>query len=509
MPIDVLPGTIGLVTSSLDGDYSRRLVAGVTKVLTDRGYLPLCFSPSGSATAEYQVPLGFLELIDPKQLAGLIFSPPSVHFVDEVASSARAATASSYDLRLFLQRMGDLPVVCVGAGLEGVPSVWVQNAAGIRMLMKHLTECGRRRIAFISGPAQNVEAKSRFGAWEDYCSEHSLPHGDELVEAGDFTPSSGEAAAMRILKKSANNLPDAIVVSNDRMAVGVLRALCTMSLRVPDDISVVGFDDLEAESTNPPLTTIRQPVFEMGHRAAEVLVAMLNHERVSTEHMFTPKLVVRASSRPGIRRALSQPAPPTDGNSVFLESAYPSEKLRLSAVHGRNDEEQQRMPGMASDSPPLELEAALERARVRDRDLVAGVRSMRDRAVEHLVQLLQAAGSLTQVHTTVLTCLRFIGMQSLILALRESDDSPDKYRVVVACDVTQDAPLRMLGTQLAGAQVMAIQAQCVPGLLRIAQPLYCDSQYRGVLVSSGILLDNHLLSQLGTVLVNATMRFER
>lgn len=514
MPIDVQPGTIGLVTSSLDADYSRRLVAGASKVLTEGGYSPLCFSPGASGSTEYQVPHEFLELVDPKQLVGLILTPPSVQFVD--ASSQSGSTSPdcdtvtrSYDLERFLLRLGDLPTVCVGAGIAGVPGVWVQNGAGIRMLMKHLTECGRRRIAFIRGPKQNVEAKSRFLAWEDYCVEHSLPHGEQLVEIGDFTPSSGEAAAMRILKKNAGELPDAVVVSNDRMAVGVLRALCTMGLSVPDDVSVVGFDDLEAESADPPLTTIRQPVFEMGHRAAEVLVALLKQEPVSTEHMFTPKLVVRASSRPGRRRRLSGPARLAGSNSVFLVSAYPSEKLLIPAIRGRIQDEQKQAESLSVQSEPqaLELEADLERAKAREQDLVAGVRRMRAHAVEHLDQVLGCAGCLAEVHTAILTYLRFIGMQSLVVALRAKGAAPQgRYRLVVACDVTNDAPLRKLDAQLSGAQVTAVQAQSTPGLLRIAQPLHCEGQYCGVLVASGILLDNQLLSQLGTVLVRAVTR---
>ena len=514
MPVDVLSGTIALVTSSLDADYSRRLVAGIAKVLTENGYSPLCFSPGASSPTEYQVPFGFLELVNPKQLAGLIFTPPSVQFVDapsrrDGAAVAQGIATPSYDLDCFLQNLGDLPTVCVGAGIEGVPGVWVQNAAGIRMLMKHLNECGRRRIAFICGPQQNVEAKSRFRAWEDYCSEHSLPHGDEIVETGDFTLASGEVAAVRILKKNADNLPDAIVVSNDRMAVGVLRALCTMGLIVLDDISVVGFDDLEAESADPPLTTIRQPVFEMGHRAAEVLIAMLKQEPVSAEHMFIPKLVVRASSRRGCRRVLSEPVRLAGGNSVFLESAYPSEKMLLPKIRGRLEDARKRTDSNTIQGAPLaiELEADLERAKVREQDLVAGIRRMRAHAVEHLDQVLCKAAGLPEVHTAVLTYLRFIGMQSLIVALRvKNANSPGTYRLVVAGDVATDAPLKKLDTQFAAAQVMAVQAQPTPGLLRIAQPLYCQDQYCGVLVASGILIDNQLLSQLGSVLVRAVTR---
>jgi|GEM_PF-3547864 len=514
MPVDVLPGTIGLLTSSLDADYSRRLVAGSAKVLTESGYSPLCFSPGATGTTEYEVPLGFLELVNPKQLAGVIFSPPSMQFVETQSRRSGAAAAEdtatpSYDLDHFLRSMGDLPIVCVGAGIEGVPGVWVQNGAGIRLIMKHLTECGRRRIAFICGPQQNVEAKARFRAWEDYCIEHSLPHGKALVDSGDFTTASGEAAATRILENDANRLPDAIVVSNDRMAIGVLQALRRRGLRVPDDVSVVGFDDLEAENTDPPLTTIRQPVFEMGHRAAEVLLAMLRNEPVSNQNMFVPKLVVRASSRPGYRRLLNNPAQLVSSNSVFLESAYPSEKMLLPTIRGRIEEARASTESntIEGEPPAIELEMDLERAKARERDLVAGVRSMRIHAIEHLDQVLANARCLPDVHTAALTYLRFMGMQSLIVALRaKNPNAPDRYRLVVAVDVASDAPLRKLDSQLAGINVMAVQAQTTPGLLRVAQPLYCEERYCGVLVASGILIDNVLLSQLGTVLVRALMR---
>src|SRR5512141_933142 len=108
MPADeVLPQTIGLLTSSLDADYSRRLVAGSAKVLTENGYTPLCFSPGASGTTEYEVPLAFLELVNPKQLAGVIFSPPSMHFIDAPPSqrsvvSLREEEAPSYNLDQFL-----------------------------------------------------------------------------------------------------------------------------------------------------------------------------------------------------------------------------------------------------------------------------------------------------------------------------------------------------------------------------------------------------------------------
>jgi hypothetical protein len=196
------------------------------------------------------------------------------------------------------------------------------------------------------------------------------------------------------------------------------------------------------------------------------------------------------------------------GNSVFLESAYPSEKMLIPAIRGRLAGAHRRTESKTIEGEtPAELETDLERAKARERDLVAGVRSMRVQAVGHLEQVLGNARCLPDVHAAVLTYLRFIGMQSLIVALRvQNANAPDRYRLVVAVDVATDEPLRKLDTQLAGINVMAVQAQTTPGFLRVAQPLYCQGHYCGVLVASGILVDNPLLIQLGSVLVGALKR---
>jgi len=229
------------------------------------------------------------------------------------------------------------------------------------MLMKHLTEaCGRHRIAFIRGSEHNVEAKSRFLAWEDFCFERSLPHGDELVEFGDFTVLSGESATLRILEKCSGDLPDAFVVSSDRMALGCF-VHCALNRSPCCRRSVVGFDDLEAESANPPLTTIRQPIFEMGRRAAEVLTAKLRKESIAEEHIYTPELVVRASSHPNPQSLPCGP-PSSWSSSVFLESASLESLMPLLREPQRD----------ASLGDPLarELETGLHDARTKARDPV-------------------------------------------------------------------------------------------------------------------------------------------
>jgi DNA-binding LacI/PurR family transcriptional regulator len=515
MPIDGLPGTIGVITSSLDGDYSRRLIAGAVEVLSANGFPTLCFSPGASGSSEYQIPLGFLDLVDPQHLSGLIFSPPSIQYVDFANQPSEPDAEPSgvprqYDTERFLQRMGDLPVVCVGAWIARIPSLWVQNGSGIRLLMKHLMEvCGRRRIAFIRGPDKNVEAESRFRAWQDFCIEHSLPHGEELVGLGDFTTPTGEAAALTILDNNSDDLPDAFVVSNDRMAVGVLHALQARGLSVPGDVSVVGFDDLEAESADPPLTTIRQPVFEMGHRAAEVLISLVRAEEVPREHMFNPELIIRESSNPKQGRSMRNLASSGIGACVFLESAYPSAELLMPLLRGPLQDAQKYPPAPfpLGDHLACELERGLQRAKARERDLVASVRSMQARAVEHLAQALAQTNNLHDLHRVVLSYLRIIGLDSLAVALLCDQAKPHtECGLVVDCSLASDAPLSPLGEHRCGSEVIAAQVERTGGLLRVAAPVYHQGEYRGFLLASGMLIDNSLLNQLGIVLTRAAMR---
>ncbi len=508
MTTDGLSGTIGLVTSSLDADYTRQLIAGATEVLTDNGLSPLCFSPGASQTTEYAIPLGFLDLVDPRHLSGVIFTPPSFECVDSEgpkseSSEASAALPPQYDTERFLQRIGDLPAVCVGAGITGIASLWIQNGAGIRLLMKHLTEtCGRRRIAFIRGRERNVEAKSRFRAWEDFCIERSLPHGDELVELGDFTLPSGEAAALRILEKCSGELPDAFVASNDRMALGVLRALRAKALSVPIDVSVVGFDDLEATSANPPLTTIRQPIFEMGHRAAEVLIAKMKKESVADEQMVTPELVVRASCQPNRRTLPFSQSTAWRGSGVFLDSA--SSELLTSLLRDPIPD------APLGDTLARELESRLQRARNGEQEPVAGVRGMRTFAIEQLDQALSRTKSQQELHSIVRSYLGLLGLESLTVALLlDRTESQNNARLVVDCSFTDFAITGTLGDHLAGAQILAAHGRRTRGLLSVVEPLYHEEKYCGFLVASGMLLDNPLLHQLGTVLTRVAVRLSK
>jgi DNA-binding LacI/PurR family transcriptional regulator len=169
-----------------------------------------------------------------------------------------------------LVRAAGVPVTCIGRppGAQDLPYVDADNEGGALRAVRHLTERGRRLIATIAGPRDMTVATDRLRGYQLAMAERDAP---ELVCRADFTAASGEHAMLRLLDRSPGL--DAVFAASDLMAVGALRALRGRGLRVPEDIAVVGFDDATlARYTTPRLSTVRQPVEEMGARAAAGLL---------------------------------------------------------------------------------------------------------------------------------------------------------------------------------------------------------------------------------------------
>jgi DNA-binding LacI/PurR family transcriptional regulator len=191
-----------------------------------------------------------------------------------------------------LARRG-IPVVCNGRPLAptAVPYVDVENEAGARSAVRHLIDAGRRRIATIAGPTDMVAGIDRLRGYQAELREHGLP---DLVEAGDFTRESGFVAMGRLL--AAEPDLDAVFAASDLMADGALSALRRAGRRVPDDIAVVGFDDMQiAQFTEPPLTTVRQPVAGIGRMLARHVLRLAARQPVEAALILPTELVVRES----------------------------------------------------------------------------------------------------------------------------------------------------------------------------------------------------------------------
>ena len=156
--------------------------------------------------------------------------------------------------------------------LTQVPWVTVDNRGGARDATRYLLQLGHRRIAYIYGPSEYRAAHERYLGYCDALQEVGMVPDPELVQQGDFTPSSGRAATDYFL--SLSDRPTAIFASNDQVAFDVFAVADDYGLRVPEHISVVGFDDIASSLySRPALTTVRQPFYEMGKQATELLLA--------------------------------------------------------------------------------------------------------------------------------------------------------------------------------------------------------------------------------------------
>ena len=192
-----------------------------------------------------------------------------------------------------LARLG-IPVVCSGRPLDGadVPYVDVDHEGGVSTAVQHLIASGRRRIATIAGPQDMVAGIERLIGYRSAITDAGLP---ELVAYGDFTRESGTAAMRELL--AADPELDAVFAASDLMAHAALRALREEGRRVPEDVAVIGFDDIEtAAYTEPPLTTVRQPIVELGRSMTRQLLRIAAGEEVEQALVLPTELVLRESA---------------------------------------------------------------------------------------------------------------------------------------------------------------------------------------------------------------------
>ena len=194
----------------------------------------------------------------------------------------------------------DLPFVmaCEYVDKPGVPFVRTNNADAAQLAIAHLVELGHTRIAHICGPLPRSISADRQTGYRAGLAEAGLTYDKKLVVEGDFGLESGGRAVEHFLALSKP--PTAIFVSNDEMAMGAIQALHAKGLNVPNDMSIVGFDDIRfAGAYNPPLTTVSQPRYEIGRRATDMLMQLLSGDQPSQPQCELPsKLVVRGTTAP-------------------------------------------------------------------------------------------------------------------------------------------------------------------------------------------------------------------
>ncbi|WP_245909083.1 LacI family DNA-binding transcriptional regulator [Mycobacterium neglectum] len=217
----------------------------------------------------------------------------ALDYLDRQSVEAIVMIATQHDaLAVVRAETTSTPLVVVEGELSGRGlSVGVDQMAGARLATEHLVELGHRRIVHVSGPRSWTEARARHAGYVDVMHAAGLPVDTDFE--GDWSPSCGYEIGRRLASRADFT---AVFAANDQMAMGVLHAFVQSGLRVPQDVSLVGFDDIpESAYTNPSLTTIHQDFHLVGQRAIDVVTAILNGVSMATP-LIPPELVIRGST---------------------------------------------------------------------------------------------------------------------------------------------------------------------------------------------------------------------
>jgi LacI family transcriptional regulator len=191
------------------------------------------------------------------------------------------------------------PVVSVDphTGPSNLPTIDSDNLTGARLAVDHLISLGHRRIGMLTGRADLQSAQLRERGYRQAMEAAGLPVDEDLILPGDYDPEISVKPARRLL--TGPDRPSAVFAANDLSAIATVGVAAELGLRVPEDLSVVGFDNIpESALATPPLTTVEQPIREMGRRAIELLIRLIRGEQADDTHLTLPtELVVRQSTR--------------------------------------------------------------------------------------------------------------------------------------------------------------------------------------------------------------------
>jgi LacI family repressor for deo operon, udp, cdd, tsx, nupC, and nupG len=269
---------VGLVLPELQNPIFPAFAEVVAGALAQRGFTPVLCTRTEEGVSEVE----YVDMLLEQQVSGVIF-----------AGGLYAQAAADHEHYRRMRERG-LPAVLVNAAYEdlGFPRVCADDAHAVDQAYGHLTALGHGRIGMVLGPADHVPSNRKLAAFQAAVGSD----GAGMVERTLYSMEGGQAAAARLVKRGVTG----IICASDIMALGAIKAVRKSGLRSPDDVSVVGYDDSKLMTcTEPPLTTVRQPIGAMGRAAVALLVNQIDGHPVPTEEMlFEPELVVRGSTGP-------------------------------------------------------------------------------------------------------------------------------------------------------------------------------------------------------------------
>ena len=269
---------IGVIGAGMEKPFLSNLLKGIEAEARERGFALIY----GDSDGEFEKEQNYLNIMKQKKIDGIIL-----------------ITTNYYNDLLSIVKNYQIPVVFASGYISDpeISCVTVDNVAAAYDIVEYLCQAGHRNLAFIKGPELDLLAsQERLRGVKLALRLNDIEYNPSRFIEGDFTFESGYSAAEKIIKK----FPDvtAIFAFNDEMAIGVIRYLKENDIRVPEDISVVGFDGIElGKYIDPSLTTIKQSGYHLGLKSIEILNKIINEKQVEDNKVFIPhKLVVRESS---------------------------------------------------------------------------------------------------------------------------------------------------------------------------------------------------------------------
>lgn len=267
--------TIGVLGSEMAQYGPSHTLLGVQQAARDAGYF---------------VSVAGLREVTPETIKDAM-----AHFMDQGVDGIVVTVPHPGTFDVLKDITAQVPLVAVGSiGDEHLTGATVDQRQGARLAVEHLLELGHQRIGHLSGPADWIDTAARIEGWRDALGEAGIEPAT-LIE-GDWSAECGYREGLKI---AAERSVTALFVANDQMALGVLRAFNELGVRVPEDISVVGFDDQpESAYFIPPLTTVAQDFEELGRRCIGLLLDRLESGSTGTPATVAPRLVVRSTTAP-------------------------------------------------------------------------------------------------------------------------------------------------------------------------------------------------------------------
>jgi LacI family transcriptional regulator len=268
---------VGLTMPGVGDPFTIQVMKGVNQAIKEFGYDLIVYTGGSSPTCTWSIrERQYVSLLNGSITDGIIVVTPTA-----------TAFSTSY------------PLVAVDPHPEstGFPSVTATNRTGAMAAMEYLISLGHRRIGFIGGRTDLQSALRRLQGYKDSLRRANLPIDPELIQPGDFSRQAGYTGAQKLL--SLSNPPTAIFATNDQSAIGVIEAAQEAGVHIPEELSVVGFDNIpEASYVNGGLTTVDQFIDKMGYIAAQMLVNLIADKPIENHlHRVDTKLIIRNTCR--------------------------------------------------------------------------------------------------------------------------------------------------------------------------------------------------------------------